>query len=93
MEVRIVTAIYEVPSALRKSAQAIRATRGRALQLRRVFDRSLIPMAMVDSERRYVEMNAAGRLLSRMSLQEVRQYRFGDFTTRQDRPAMMRSWE
>lgn len=87
------TAIYEVPSALRQTAQAIRSTRGRALQLRRVFDRSLIPMAMVDSDLRYQEVNAAARLLSRMSLQEIREHRFGDFTPPEHLPALMRSWD
>ncbi len=81
----------EVPYALRHAAQAISATRGRALQLRRVFDRSLIPMLMVDNERRYTEVNAAARLLFRMSMQELREQRIDDLTA--NWPLMVSAWQ
>lgn len=87
------TASYEVPSALRQTAKAIGATRGRALQLRKAFDRSLIPMIMVDNERRYTEVNAAARLVFRMPLQELRQHRIDDLTAHADLPALFDAWE
>ncbi len=52
-------ASYEVPSCAHASRAGHRRVRGRALQLRSVFDQSLIPMVMVDNERRYREVNAA----------------------------------
>ncbi len=81
----------EVPYALRHAAQAISATRGRALQLRRVFDHSVVPMLMVDNDRRYTDVNAAARLISRMSLQELRQQRIDDLTA--DWPGMVSAWQ
>ncbi len=81
----------EGPYALRHAAQAISATRGRALQLRRVFDRSLIPMLMVDNYRRYTEVNAAARLVFRMSMQELREQRIDDLTA--DWPLMVSAWQ
>jgi PAS domain S-box-containing protein len=87
-----VAAIDEVPYALRHAAQAVSANRGRASQLRRLFERSLIPMAMLDSDGRYRDVNAAGRLLSRMSLEEIRGRRFGDFTAPEDRSALLDGW-
>jgi PAS domain S-box-containing protein len=88
-----VTASYEVPAALRHAACAISATRGRALQLRQVFDRSLIPMIIVDNSRRYCEVNPAARLLFRMSLQELRQHRIDDLTATEDLPALAWAWD
>lgn len=87
------TASYEVPSALRQTAQAIAATRGRAFQLRKVFDRSLIPMIMVDNDRRYTEVNAAARLVFRMPLQELREHRIDDLTAHTDLPVLFDAWE
>jgi DNA-binding CsgD family transcriptional regulator len=69
-----------VPPALRLAADTVSAARGRVMQLRRVFDRSLIPMVIVDNDRRYLEVNAAARLVFRMSLHEMRRSRLDDFT-------------
>jgi DNA-binding CsgD family transcriptional regulator len=88
-----VTASYEVPSALRHTAQAIGATRGRALQLRKAFAGSLIPMIMVDNDRRYTEVNTAARLVFRMPLQELRQHRIDDLTAHTDLPVLFDAWE
>lgn len=87
------TAGYEVPSALRQAACAISATRGRARQLHRMFDRSLIPMVMVDNDRVHTEVNAAARLVFRMSLQELRMHRIDDLTAHEDWPALASAWQ
>ena len=73
------TAGSGVPPTLRLAADTVRAARGRVMQLRRVFDRSLIPMVIVDNDRRYLEVNAAARLVFRMPLQEMRRNRLDDF--------------
>lgn len=83
---------YELPPALRQAAQAIAAAQGRARQLRSVFDKSLIPMVIVDSDRRYIDVNAAGRLLARITLEEVRQRRIDDFTAPEDTPLLTAAW-
>jgi DNA-binding CsgD family transcriptional regulator len=88
-----VPAPSDVPAPLRQAAEAINATRGRALQLRDVFDRSPIPMVLVDNERRYQEVNRAARLLARMSLQESRRHQIGDYAPPEDRATLMRAWE
>ena len=82
----------ELPSALRAAAGTIGASRGRALQLHAVFDRSLIPMVMVDSQRRVEQVNAAARLLSRMSLADLRGRRIDDFTQPQNLPVLAAEW-
>ena len=81
------------PPSLRQATKAITATRGQALQLRSIFDQSLIPMAMVDNDRRYVEVNAAARLLTRVSLEEMRRLRIENFTAEEDMPVLAAAWE
>jgi DNA-binding CsgD family transcriptional regulator len=82
----------DLPPALAQAAQAIRATRGRALQLQGVFERSQIPMILVDNDRRYLEANAAARLVARASLQEIRQLRIDDYTADADKPELEALW-
>src|SRR5579884_981701 len=82
-----------VPPSLRQAAKAIRAAQGRALQLRGVFDQSLIPMTMVDNDRRYVEANAAARFLARISLEAMRRLRIDDFTAPEDMAVLASAWE
>jgi DNA-binding CsgD family transcriptional regulator len=81
-----------VPSSLMQVAEAVGATRGRALQLRSIFDQSLIPMIMVDNQRRFIEVNAAARLLARTSLEEIRRLRIDDFTAPEDLPGLHGFW-
>lgn len=84
---------HEVPSALREAAQAVAMTRGRLLQLRRTFDRSLIPMLIVDNNRRHLEVNAAARLVFRMSLRDLRRLTIDDLTASRHLPALQEAWE
>jgi DNA-binding CsgD family transcriptional regulator len=62
------------------AAEAVVAARGQRERLARVFDRSPVPMVMVDDERRYVEVNSPGRLVFRLSLAELRELRIEDLT-------------
>jgi len=66
--------------------------RGRARQVSRLFERSMIPMAIVDNNRRYLEVNRAARLLLRMSLSELRRYRIDDFTPSERIPGLEAAW-
>lgn len=84
---------YQVPEALRHAAQAVGATRGRMSELQRNFDRSPIPMSIVDNDRRHLEANAAARLLFRMPLSELRQLRIEDLTAEQNLPALQEAWD
>jgi DNA-binding CsgD family transcriptional regulator len=82
----------EVPFALSEAAKAVAASRGRFLQLQQTFDRSCIPMILVDNDRRLVEVNRAARLLSRMSLREARGVRIDDITTGPHLAALYGAW-
>jgi DNA-binding NarL/FixJ family response regulator len=84
---------HEVPSALRQAAQAVATTRGRLLQLRRTFEQSLIPMVRVDNDRHLLDVNAAAKFVSRMSLQELRQLQLDDLTAGQDLSALKEAWD
>jgi DNA-binding CsgD family transcriptional regulator len=75
------------------AVQRMRATRGRALQFSREFDRSLVPMLIVDNERRYLDANAAARLSFRLSLEEVLRRRTDDLTPPQMLPGVGHQWE
>ena len=82
----------DFPPTLRLATETLFATRGRVLQLRRAFDHSLIPMLMIDNDRRYTEANAATRLVFRMTLRELRAQRVDDLTAAADRPMMEAAW-
>ena len=82
----------EVPPSLRLATETLRSARGHVLQLRRAFDRSQIPMLIVDNDRRYREANPAARLIFRMSLQELRELRIDDLTAEADWPGMEEAW-
>lgn len=44
-----------------------------------VFDRSTVPMLMVDDDRRYAEANPPARSFLTVNLEELRQFRLDDF--------------
>jgi DNA-binding CsgD family transcriptional regulator len=70
----------------------VAAARGRERWLKRVFDRSSVPMLMVDRERRFIDANASARLAFRRSLGELRKLRVDDLTPRYFWPAMEEAW-
>jgi PAS domain S-box-containing protein len=84
---------HQVPAALRQATDALSTTRGRLAQLQRTFDRSLIPMMIIDNDRSYVDFNAPARLLFRMSLKELRGLRVDDLTADEDLPALQEAWD
>lgn len=78
--------------ALRTAADYMLETRGRAQQLRRVFDRSLIPMVVVDEDRRQQASNRAARLLLRITVEEFRGVRIDDLTPPGQLAVMHEKW-
>jgi DNA-binding CsgD family transcriptional regulator len=84
---------HEVPSALRQAAQAVATTRGRLLQLQRTFEQSLIPMVLLDNDRRVLDVNAAAKFVSRMSLLELRRLRIDDLTANPGLAALGEAWD
>ena len=68
------------PRGVGAAAEAVVAARGQRERLARVFDRSPVPMVMVDRERRHVEVNGPARLALRLSLPELRSLRIEDLT-------------
>jgi DNA-binding CsgD family transcriptional regulator len=71
----------------------MRATRGRARQFWRVFDKSLVPMVTIDNDRRYVAVNRAARLLFRLSLAEMRRRQVQDFSPEEMQETLEAAWE
>jgi PAS domain S-box-containing protein len=66
------------------------AARGDARKLKRILEHSPVPIAMVDSQRRYVEVNRPARLWFRLSLDEIRKYAIDDLAPA-DRLAVIES--
>jgi PAS domain S-box-containing protein len=82
----------EVPASLRLATETLRSTRGHVLQLRRAFERSQVPMLIVENDRRIKEANAAARLISRMSLRELRENRIDELTAEENLPILEEAW-
>lgn len=78
---------------LRSAARRAQATRGQARQFWRVFDESVVPMVIVDNDRRYLGANRAARLFFRLSLAEVLERRVDDLTPPGRREAMRDTWQ
>jgi DNA-binding CsgD family transcriptional regulator len=72
--------------------EAVLAARGQDGNLMRVFQRSPVPMVMIDDGRRYVEANRPARLVFRLSLAEMRGYAVDDLTPPQQLPALEAIW-
>jgi DNA-binding CsgD family transcriptional regulator len=85
--------IDAVPRGVAAWAQAMGATRGDVRRFRRVFGRTLMPMALLDANRANVDANRALRLLFRISLAELRKHRVDDFTPERDLPKLHAAWE
>jgi DNA-binding CsgD family transcriptional regulator len=80
-------------SSLRSAIRSMHATRGRARQFARVFNKSLVPMMIVDNQRRYTDANAAARLIFRMSIAEFRTRRIDDLTPPHMAARLAERWE
>lgn len=79
-------------SGLQSAVQRIRATRGQARQLWRVFENSRVPMTMADSQRRHLAANAPARLFFRLTLADVLERRIDDLTPPDKMPLLYERW-
>jgi DNA-binding CsgD family transcriptional regulator len=74
------------------AAAAVVAARGQPERLARVFDRSPVPLTMVNRERRYIEVNRPARLAFRLTLAELRRLRIEDLTPPGLVPVLEPTW-
>jgi ATP/maltotriose-dependent transcriptional regulator MalT len=81
-----------VPRWVGAGAEAVLGARGDHRRLKRAFERSRVPMVMVDDERRYVEVNRPARLWFRLSLDEMRTFAIGDLTPAPRDGVMEQAW-
>jgi DNA-binding CsgD family transcriptional regulator len=81
------------PRAVGSAVEAVLAARGNAKKLSDVFDRSPVPMVLIDNGRRYHEVNPPARLLFRLSLAEMRSLRPDDLVPPDGLPSMIQAWE
>jgi DNA-binding CsgD family transcriptional regulator len=70
----------QVPRSVGAAAEAVLRASGRACAIKRLLERSHVPMVMVDARRRYVEANRPARLAFRLSLNEMRTLAIDDLT-------------
>jgi DNA-binding CsgD family transcriptional regulator len=64
----------DLPRSVGAAAEAVLRSRGEAVKLNRVFNRSPVPMLTLDDRRRHVQANRPARLALRLSLAETRRY-------------------
>jgi DNA-binding CsgD family transcriptional regulator len=81
-----------VPRSVGAATEALLGSRDDPEQLMRVFDRSRVPMVMIDDRRRYVEANGPARLAFRLGLAELRSYTINDLTAPEAVASMEAAW-
>jgi DNA-binding CsgD family transcriptional regulator len=69
-----------VPPALQAAVERVAQSRGDVREFHKVFDHSLVPMILVDNDRRYLAINMASQLMARIPESELRGRRIDDFT-------------
>lgn len=74
-------------------AERVIASLGRPTRLNRVFERSSVPMLLLDDDRRYLDANTPARLAIRQSLDELRRLRGDDLTPEYFLPDMEAAWQ
>jgi PAS domain S-box-containing protein len=84
--------LSHVPRSVGGAAESVLAARGEARKLKRIFERSPVPMVMVDAKRRYVDVNRPTRLWFRLSLEEMRTYAMDDLAPRDQFGVIEREW-
>ena len=82
-----------VPRLVGAQAERLLAARGDRDRLMRGFERSSVPMLVIDDERRYVEANTPARLAFRQSLEDLRRLRVDDLTPAYFLPTLRDYWE
>ncbi len=80
------------PRILGATAEIVLGARGQAPRLMAVFNRSPVPMVMVDDARRHVEVNRPAQLMSRLTLAEIRRSTLDDLMPPEELPTLERLW-
>lgn len=73
-------------------AEGVLSERDRPKRLKRRFDQTQVPMAMLNGDRRIVDANPAARLAVRHSLGELQRLRVDDLTPPDFIPALEEAW-
>jgi DNA-binding CsgD family transcriptional regulator len=81
-----------VPRILGAAAETLLDARGHGEWLLAIFERSRVPMVMLDDERRYVEVNRPAQLMARHSLAEMRRSTLDDLTPTGELPINEGMW-
>jgi DNA-binding CsgD family transcriptional regulator len=81
-----------LPRFVGAAAERLLAARSEPERLMRLFQRSPVPMFLVDNERRYVEANRPARLVFRLRQDELRNLRIGDLTPPSLLPMLEDAW-
>jgi len=82
----------DAPPSVGAAAEAVVRARGEALKLKRVFDRTHVPMVMLDDRRRHVDANRPARLAFRLSLAELRSLRSDEVVPPEELPTLESLW-
>jgi DNA-binding CsgD family transcriptional regulator len=83
---------WNVPRSVGAAAEVALRARGDRDRLSRVVHRSVVPMLIVDGDRRYVDANRPARLTFRLSLEELRTYVISDLTPPHLLDELERAW-
>jgi DNA-binding CsgD family transcriptional regulator len=82
----------QLPRSVGRDAEAVIGARGDSRRVSAVFERSAVPMVMVDSNRRYVDANPPAQLWFRRSLDEMRSYAMEDLAPADRTEMIARDW-
>jgi DNA-binding CsgD family transcriptional regulator len=80
------------PPSVGPAAEAVVRARGDFLKLKRVFDRSFVPMVMLNDQRLHVDANRPARLAFRLSLTELRELRSDEVVPLDELPTLESLW-
>jgi DNA-binding CsgD family transcriptional regulator len=81
-----------VPRCLGAAVERVVSTRGHAVRTKRAFAHSVMPMVLVDDERRHLDVNPSARLIFRLCLEELQRLRIDDLTPSHQQPIMREAW-
>lgn len=82
-----------VPRCVGAIAERLIGARNHPVRLKRLVARSLVPIVVVDDDRRYLEVNIPARQAFRLSLSELRRRRIDDLTPPEMVSATEAAWE
>lgn len=77
---------------MKSAGSRVIEARGRERQLRRIFNRSPVPMALLDNSRRTLAANSAARLMMRLTFDQLRDRPIDDFASPGEQESMRSEW-